>query len=67
MMLLGVVIGKCEMSSTHIPPENEHACNTRRQMSMYVVHLTYYIDTDIYARFSSYEKPFRDLFLTSVI
>ena len=27
----------------------------------------YYIDTDIYARFFSYEKPFRDLFLTSVI
>ena len=24
----------------------------------------YYIDTDIYARFFSYEKPFCDLFLT---
>ena len=29
--------------------------------------IVYYIDTDIYARFFSYEKPFRDLFLTSVI
>ena len=25
MVLLGVVIGKCEMSSTHISQENEHA------------------------------------------
>ena len=25
MVLLGVVIGKCEMSSTHIPQENEYA------------------------------------------
>ena len=25
------------------------------------------MDTDIYARFFSHEKPFRDLFLTSVI
>ena len=29
--------------------------------------IIYYIDTDIYARFFSYEKPFRDLFSTSVI
>ena len=27
----------------------------------------YYIDTDIYARFFSCEKPFRDMFLTNVI
>ena len=27
----------------------------------------YYIGTDIYARFFSCEKPFRDMFLTNVI
>ena len=29
--------------------------------------LHYYTDTDIYVRFFSCEKPFRDLFLTNVI
>ena len=34
---------------------------------IYIYIYIYYIDTDIYARFFSYEKPFRYLFLTSVI
>ena len=38
MVQLGVVIGKCEMSSTHISQENKHAI-ARGQMSIYVVHL----------------------------
>ena len=44
-----------------------------RYVMQYVLIITtlyyalYYIDTDIYARFFSYEKPFRDFFLTSVI
>ena len=37
-------------------------------MCVYVcVIYIYYIDTDIYARFFSCEKPFRDMFLTNVI
>ena len=36
-----------------------------RLISLY--NSVYYIDTDIYARFFSCEKPFRDMFLTNVI
>ena len=34
MVLLGVVIGKCEMPSTDISQENDHATDTHSQMSI---------------------------------
>ena len=34
MVLLWVVIGKCEMPSTDISQENDHACNTHSQTSI---------------------------------